>query len=150
MKHVGYVIACIVAFSLGTLVPVRDTHAQTDAPNNTTYYSISFNKSKPGQDWRKMEHDLWKPIEQERINSGHLNSWTVMEPVFAGPHPYDYITVESSNNLDDITKADYEKVFTKVWGEKNIESRMTQTYATRDQIGDELWVVDDGVSKPSK
>jgi hypothetical protein len=149
MKHLGYILTCVVAFALGTLLPVRDTHAQTDTPT-TTYYQIAFHKSRPGQDWRKVEHDLWMPIQQERVNSGHLSSWTVIEPMYAGPHPYDYITVESSNNLDDITKADFGKVFTKIWGEQNIESQMTQTYSARDDVGNELWIVDDSVSKPSK
>ena len=149
MKHLSYIAACVVAFSLGTLIPVRGTHAQTATPP-TTYYQISFHQSRPGQDWRKVEHDLWKPIQQERVNSGHLDSWTVMEPVFAGPHPYDYITVESSSNLDDITKAEFGKVFSKVWGDKNIESRISQTYSARDDVGNELWAVDESVSKQSK
>ena len=149
MKHLGYIAACVVAFALGTLAPVRDTHAQADS-QTTTFYQIAFHKSRPGQDWRKVEHELWRPIQQERVNSGQLGSWTVMEPVFAGPHPYDYITVESSNNIDDITKADFGKVFSKVWGDKNIDSRMKQTNEARDEVGNELWAVDESVSKSSK
>ena len=150
MKHLTYIAACIVAFSLGTLVPVRDTHAQTDSPTPTTFYQIAFHKSRSGQDWRKVEHDLWRPIQQERINNGQLISWTVMEPVYSGPHPYDYVTVESYNSMDQATKADFATVFNKVWGEKNVESRMTQTFNARDQLGNELWVVDESVSKQSK
>jgi hypothetical protein len=44
MKHLGYILTCVVAFALGTLLPVRDTHAQTDTPT-TTYYQIAFHKS---------------------------------------------------------------------------------------------------------
>jgi hypothetical protein len=84
------------------------------------------------------------------MNSGHLNSWTVIEPMFAGPHPYDYITIESVNNLDDFTKTDYGQIFAKVWGKENIESRMTQTMNARDEIGNEIWQVDESISKPAK
>ena len=149
MKLFGSIVACALAFVLGTLMPIRDTQAQTTAPTST-FYQISFHKSRPGQDWRKVEHELWKPVHTERMNSGHLNSWTVIEPEFAGPHPYDYITIESFNNLDDFTKTDYGQIFAKVWGKENIESRITQTTNARDEIGNEIWQVDESISKPAK
>ena len=149
MKHLGYVAVGFLAFVLGTLVPLRNAHAQADAPTRT-FYQIAFMKSKPAQNWVKMERELWKPIHAERINSGHLNSWTVMTPVFSGPHPYDYITVEGANSVDDFTKPDYQALATKVWGKENLESRFTQTMNTRDEIGSELWEVVESASKAAK
>jgi hypothetical protein len=112
---------------------------------------MTFHKSRPGQDWLKVEREYWKPVHTERINSGHLNSWTVLEPEFAGPHPYDYMTIETSNNIDDFTKTDYwPQLIAKVWGKENIDSRWTQTVNARDQVGDELWQVDESISKPVK
>jgi len=114
------------------------------------FYEISFHKSRPGQDWLKVEREYWKPIQTERVNSGHLSYWAVLQPVFSGPHPYDYITVQSSTNLDDMTKTDFDQLFTKVWGKDNVESRMTQTMNARDEIGDEIWQVAESVSKSTK
>ena len=54
MKLLGSIVACVLAFVLGTLTPIRDTHAQTTAPTST-FYQIAFMKSQPGQDWRKLE-----------------------------------------------------------------------------------------------
>ena len=60
------------------------------------------------------------------------------------------MTIESFNNLDDFSKIDYGQIFAKVWGKENIESRMTQTTNARDEIGNEIWQVDDSISKPAK
>lgn len=146
MTRLGYIVSCASAFALGAILPLRDTHAQSNSAPRM-YYQISFMKSKPGQDWLKMERDLWKPIHQDRINGGHLNSWSVMEPIYSGPHPYDYITVEGSNSIDDFTKLDYPALMTKAWGKENFESRSSQTTNARDMLGTELWEVVESVSR---
>ena len=97
-----------------------------------------------------MENELWKPIHTDRIKNGQINSWAVMQPVFAGAHPYDYITVESFNSLDTLVKTDYGHLMTKAWGEDKLESGQTRTMNARDMLGNEIWEVVESASKESR
>ncbi len=149
MKQFSFTAACALCFALGTIVPVVITHAQSNAPART-FYQISFMKTRPGQDAFKMERELWKPIHVDRVNTGQINSWTVMQPIYSGPHPYDYITVETANTMNAFTGTDYEQVMTRAWGKERLESGMAKTEAARDMIGNEVWVAVDNVSKQTK
>src|SRR5438067_70422 len=100
MKHLSIVGSCAVSFLLGTLVPLTRTHAQTDA-SNATFYNIAFMKSRPGQNPVSMERELWKPIHEDLLQSGKIKSWTVMQPMFSGPHDFDYITMIALNKVSD-------------------------------------------------
>src|SRR5690242_7308512 len=119
MKRVSFIVGCALSFTLGTIMSSSHTHAQSSAPTQT-FYQVSFMKTKPGQDALKMERELWKPIHTERVNSGQINSWTVMQPIFVGPHPYDYITVEAANSMDAFTHVDYSQIMTKSWGKEKL------------------------------
>jgi hypothetical protein len=149
MKHFGVIAACALSFVLGTIMPVTKTHAQSSAATQT-FYQISFMKTKPGQDAFKMERELWKPIHADRVNTGQINSWTVMQPIYAGPHPYDYITVETASSMDAFTHANYNQMMTKAWGKEKLESGNAQTMAARDMMGNEMWVAVENVSKQIK
>lgn len=149
MKRLSFIAACALSFLLGTIVPITNTRAQSSL-SSPTFYLIGFMKTKPGQDALKMERELWKPIHTDRVNSGQINSWTVMQPIFAGPHPYDYVTVETANSIDALTHTDYNQLMTKAWGKEKLESGTAQTLAARDLVGNEMWVAVEGVSKQNK
>jgi hypothetical protein len=146
MKRATFIAGCALSFLLGTIVPLTKTHAQSSAATQT-FYQISFMKAKAGQDALKMERELWKPIHTDRVNTGQINSWTVMQPIYAGPHPYDYITVEAANTIDAFTHTDYNQIMTKTWGKEKLESGTAQTMAARDMVGNEMWVAVETVSK---
>jgi hypothetical protein len=67
-NHYG-VMACGFCFLLGSLMPNKLIHAQSDKPSET-YYMLSFMKTRPGQNAFKMERELWKPIQRERVDKG--------------------------------------------------------------------------------
>ncbi len=150
MKHLKIIMACGFCFLLGALVPTKLIHAQTDKPPET-YYLLSFMKTRPGQNALKMERELWKPIQRERVDKGETDSWTVIEPMFSGPHLYDYMTVETASSLDKLAHEDYGPAITKVWGtgEKS-RSNAARTDSARDLLGSEIWVAVEGVSKQVK
>ncbi len=148
MKNLSILAACAVCFLLGTLIPLKRVHAQSDT-SKPTYYMISFMKTRPGQDAIKMERDLWKPIHSERVAKGNIDSCTIMQPVFFGPHPYDYITVETSNSMEKLTSTNYVPAMEKAWGadRSKYNANFERTMNSRDQVGDEIWVSVDSVSK---
>jgi hypothetical protein len=100
MRQITLIGSCAACFLLGTLMPVNRVHAQMDS-SNTTFYNVSFMKSKPGQNPISVERELWKPIHEDLLQSGKIKSWTVLQPMFSGPHPYDYMTMIAANKMAD-------------------------------------------------
>ncbi len=150
MKNLKIIMACGFCFLLGASVPIKLIHAQADKLPET-YYMLSFMKTRPGQNAFKMERELWKPIQRERVDKGDTDSWTVIEPMFSGPHLYDYMTVETASSLDKLTHIDYGPAMTKAWGTvEKIRSNAARTDSARDLLGSEIWVSVDGVSKQVK
>jgi hypothetical protein len=148
MKYLSTIISCAVCFLLGTLVPLTGTHAQGDA-SSVTYYNLSFMKSRPGQNPMSMERELWKPIHADLLQSGKIKSWTVMQPMFSGPHDYDYMTMIAFNKLDAYLAIDYQALFEKHWGKDQVKTSMERTENARDMVGNEMWYVVDSVGSNS-
>ena len=151
MKRLAVIASCALCFAIGTLVPIRRTHAQ-DNTSNRTYYVVDYMKSRPGQDPFKMERDLWKPLHQDRLKNGNIMSWAVMAPVLAGPHNYDYITVTGYRSMEAYSKPgmSMQSLAEKIWGKDKLQSSMTQTVQARDMLGSEMYAVVDSVSNTQK
>lgn len=152
LKKIKFIASCGLCFVLGAFVPLKKIHAQADSPKEV-YYLMAFMKSKAGQDPVKMEQDLWKPVHADRVAKGLLDSWTVMQPVFSGPHPYDYITIETSTSMEKLTSGrSMLPSIEKAWGpdKSKYKEYGERTENARERVGAELWVVVDGVSKQVK
>ena len=114
---------------------------------------MAFMKSNSGQNAIKMEEDLWKPVHTDRVANGAIDSWTVMVPMFSGPHPYDYMTVETSTSMEKLTSGrDMGSSIEKVWGtdKSKYKEKSERTGDARERVGAELWVAVDGVSRQVK
>jgi hypothetical protein len=151
MKRFATIITCALCFGLGTLVPLRRTHAQ-DSTSGHTFYVVDYMKSRPGQDPFKIERDLWKPLHQEVLKNGGITSWAAMRPVLAGPHNYDYITVTGYRSMEAYGK--WESVYLptaeKIWGKEKVQSSMAKTDEARDMLGSEMYAVVDEVNNNTK
>lgn len=152
MNRVFVAGSCALCFVLGTLVSLPRIHAQESTATSHTFYVIDYMKSRVGQDPFKMERDLWKPLHQSRLQSGEITSWAVMEPVLAGPHNYDYITVTGYRSMEAYAKADssMRAEAEKIWGKDKLQSSMTQTDQARDMLGSEMYVVVDSIGEARK
>ena len=148
MKYLSTIGSCAVCFLLGTLVPLTGTHAQMDG-SNATYYNLSFMKSRPGQNPISMERELWKPIHADLLQSGKIKSWTVLQPMFSGPHDYDYMTMIAFDKLDAYMAIDYQALFEKHWGKDKMQASMDRTENARDRVGSEMWQVVESVGGSS-
>ena len=149
MRQLTLIGSCAVCFLLGTLMPLNRVHAQMDA--NTTFYNISFMKTKPGQNPVSVERELWKPIHEDLLQSGKIKSWTVLQPMFSGPHNYDYMTMIAVHKMTDYMAIDYQALFEKHWGKDKVQASMTRTDNAREMVGNEMWYVVESVGgNPSK
>ena|SRR5947209_4414365 len=140
MKHLTAIASSAVCFVLGTLVPIAHTHAQTEPAAKETFYNISFMKSRPGQNPMAMERDDWTAIHQDLLKSGVIKSWTVLSPLYGGPHDYDYMTIIAFSDMNAYNNIDYASLFKKHWGDK-MQETMKRTGDSRDQVGNEVWSV---------
>lgn len=149
MKHAGLMAAaCTASFVVGTFVSLPKVHAQ-ETTSSRTFYVVDYMKSRMGQDPIKLERDLWKPLHQDRLKNGDITSWAVMEPVLAGPHNYDYITVTGYSSMEAYarTEARMRSSAEKIWGKDKLQSSMAQTEQTRDMLGSEMYMVVDSIGR---
>jgi hypothetical protein len=127
------------AFLLGTLVNTGFTQQAAPTP---AVVEVSCMKVDPLKvdDYLKMEHDLWKPVHQERIKQGYMRSWALYEVRYpaGSQRECDYRTVNTYNTLTDIDRP-IAPVFTKVHPGVSIPDVVRRTIAGRDMRQAELW-----------
>jgi hypothetical protein len=126
------------AFLLGTLVNTGFTQQAT----NPAVVEVGCMKVDPlkNDEYLKLEHDVWKPIHQERIKQGRMRSWTLYEVRYpSGSHrECDYRTVNTYPSLaaTDLPIAD---IASKVHPSIPIAELVRRTVAGRDFARGELW-----------
>jgi len=127
------------AFLLGTLVNTGFTQQAAPSP---AVVEVSCMKVDPlkEEDYLKMEHDLWKPVHQERIKQGYMRSWVLYAVRYpaGSQRECDYRTVNTYNTLTDIDRP-IAPVFTKVHPGVSISDVVRRTVAGRDMRQAELW-----------
>ena len=126
------------AFLLGTLVNTGFTQQAA----NPAVVEVGCMKIDPlkEEEYLKMEHDLWRPVHQERIKQGHMRSWTLYSVRFpsGSKNECDYRTVNVYNSLADMERPIGE-VFTKVHPNVPLAEVGRRTVTARDFRTGEVW-----------
>ena len=126
------------AFLLGTFVNTGFTQ-QAAAPPVVEVACMKVHPSKSAE-YLALEHDIWKPMQQERIKQGRMRSWTV----YAVRYPTgtqrecDYRVVNTYNSIADIDRP-ITDVVAKVHPSTPFAELARRTYAARDLVKGELW-----------
>ena len=127
------------AFLLGTLVNTGFTQQSTASP---VVVEVAYMKVDPTKDaeYLKMEHDIWRPMHQERIKQGHMRSWTVYGVRYPNgtKSEYDYAVVNTYNSLADVDRP-LADIASKIHPNIPIAELARRTYAARDLVRGELW-----------
>jgi hypothetical protein len=91
-------------------------------------------------EYLKLEHDIWKPMHQERIRQGHMRSWTLYEVHFpVGSHrECDYRTLNTYNSLADMDRSILD-VAAKAHPSIPIAELNRRTGSGRNFVEGELW-----------
>jgi hypothetical protein len=107
---------------------------------NTTFALVDFMRV-PENDLGKyvqLEKDIWKPMHQEWINQGKLDSWSLWKVPYPGGTnaEYHYVTVRLYSNSADVENPmqDMDAVFKKVHAGKDMNKLATETLASRDLV----------------
>ena len=126
------------AFLLGTLVNTGFTQQAA----NPAVVEVGCMKVDPlkEEEYLKLEHDLWRPVHQERIKQGHMRSWTLYAVRFpsGSKNECDYRTVNVYNSLADMERPIGE-VFTKVHPNVPLAEVGRRTITARDFRTGEVW-----------
>lgn len=127
----------LTAYLVGTLTPVAFTQS-AGAPK---YVAVAYMKVPAGkeQTYLETESNLWKPIHRKLIASGAERSWTLYGALPAGTgDPYNFVTVQEFDSLDQYFGADYEKLAGEAHPGKSVESVLELTLKARDAVAVKL------------
>lgn len=138
IRHLAVPALIPTAFLLGTLVNTGFTQ-QAASPTVVEVGCMKIDPLKE-EDYLKMEHDLWRPVHQERIKQGHMRSWTLYSVRFpsGSKNECDYRTVNVYNSLADMERPIGE-VFTKVHPNIPLAEVGRRTITARDFRTGEVW-----------
>ena len=127
------------AFLLGTFVNTAFTQ---QAAANPTVVEVGCMKVDPlkNDDYLKLEHDIWKPMHQERIRQGRMRSWTLYEVRYpaGSQRECDYRTLNTYNSLAD-TDRPIADIVAKVHPSMPMAELVRRTVSGRDFARGELW-----------
>jgi hypothetical protein len=127
------------AFFLGSFVNTGFTQQAAATPVIVEVACMKVDPLK-NDEYLKLEHDLWKPVHQERIKQGRLRSWTMYQVRYpaGSQRECDYRVVNTYNSLADIDRP-IADIFTKIHPSVPIAEVVRRTYSARDLTRGELW-----------
>jgi hypothetical protein len=138
IRHLAIPALIPTAFLLGTFVNTGFTQ-QAASPVVVEVGCMKIDPLKEDE-YLKLEHDIWRPMHQERIKQGHMRSWTLYAVRYptGSQSECDYRTVNAYNSLADLDRS-IADVVAKVHPNVPIAEMGRRTLAARDFRGAELW-----------
>ena len=93
----------------------------------------------------ELEQEVWKPVHEALIEAGILTSWQLYAVRLPGGtgSEYNYVTVNVYDSLTDLENPYPEDVLTRVHADTALAGLAARTYAARDLVRSELWVLID-------
>ncbi len=133
----------LVAISI-LLLPVAiaaDGHEQP-----IMYVAVDCMKS-TAPDYLSLETDLWQPMHQELVRQGKIAGWALYWVRFGDRSRCDYYTATSYLGEDQLNAApSFDAAFAAVHKGKNFEKSMASTWAARQHVASDLWVLVDSTA----
>ena len=133
---------------------VMHDSVQPDQP--APYIHVNYMKvpSGQGQEYLKLEREIWKPVHQAAKDAGHRAGWAVYSLMYPGgtQRPYNYGTVDFFDEFSDLVVGIPEEVFKKAHpsaSEEGWDEIWQRTANARDLVRRELWALVDQVAAPS-
>ncbi|MGI9174130.1 MAG: hypothetical protein ACR2GR_02265 [Rhodothermales bacterium] len=118
-------------------------HAQeTSAP---LYLRLDYMDVEPAGEgaYVELERQVWKPVHEALIEAGILTGWNLYAVRLPGgtENGYNYVTVNVYDSLTDLENPYPEDVLTRVHADTALAGLAARTYAARDLVRSELWVL---------
>jgi hypothetical protein len=139
IRHLAVPALIPTAFLLGTFVNTGFTQQAATTP---VVVEVSCMKVDPlkNDEYLKLEHDIWRPMHQERIKQGHMRSWTLYGVRYpaGSQRECDYRTLNTYSSLADMDRS-IADVIAKVHPNIPINELVRRTVSGRDMAHGELW-----------
>ncbi len=106
------------------------------------YVVIEYLKVKPENHvkYLEVEQKIWKPMHQERINQGIIESWTLYAVEFTGSgNAYNYVAITTYSDPKNLENPWNAEIPAKVHGNMSLEEIMERTNKARDYYKSELY-----------
>ncbi len=145
LRSFGFAFALLGAFVAGTLVPTASVQSAA-APKR--FIQLQYMKVKPGQGaaYRQIERDLWRPVHQERVKRGLINSWAMYGVHLPGAAAdYDFVVLTEWPSFAGLENSQYAELFSEVQEMDDYEGVLQRTRSTRTLVKQDIWVLVDHV-----
>lgn len=107
------------------------------------YVSVDCMKS-TAADYSSVEVDIWQPMHQELVNQGKINSWALYWVRYGDRAKCDYYTVTTYRGQEQLNAHPaIPHVFEAVHENEDFIKAMARTWASRQHVATELWVLVD-------
>ncbi|MDH3352338.1 MAG: hypothetical protein OEM60_00380 [Gammaproteobacteria bacterium] len=107
------------------------------------YVAVDCMKSTTG-DYRDVETDIWRPMHQELVDQGKINSWALYWVKFGDRSRCDFYTVTTYLGHEQLNAAAaFAEAFAVVHKGKDFMRAMARTWASRQHVATELWLAVD-------
>lgn len=133
---------------------VMHDSVQPDQP--APYIHVNYMKVAPdqGQEYLKLEREIYKPVHQAAKAAGYEAGWAVYSLMYPGgtQRPYNYGTVDFFDEFSDLAAGLPDEVFEKAHpslSEEGWAEIWQRTANARDLVRRELWALVDQVAAPS-
>ena len=107
------------------------------------YMEVNYMNVKPGLEsqYEQLESDIWLPIHNESINSGHTTGWGLWRALYpsGAGQEYQYLTLNTFSNFANIFGLDFSVPFNIIHPDKDFNEVLDQTQKTRTTMRTELW-----------
>jgi hypothetical protein len=124
-------------------------HPETPSSTPSQYIDVDFMKVKPGgmKTYLDLEQKIWKPIHQQRLESGFITGWRLYALIFpAGSnYEYNYCTVNSYKKFVDLEKPYTDEILIKTLRNMTLSEMWDKTHQAREFVRSEIWQLIDYV-----
>ncbi len=142
-KHLIFAIVVAVSFLAGAVIPT----ALTQSGSSSSYVLVNYMKVDPAKEsaYVQMEREVWKPIHQQRVKEGKMQSWALYAVRFPGGDnkEYTYLTVETYKSIQDAEgslddSAAMASILKKVHPNKTLDQLFAQALSNRSLVRGEV------------
>lgn len=110
------------------------------------YVSVDCMKS-TSPDYENMEIELWQPMHQELVEQGKRSSWALYRVHYGDRSKCDYYTVTTFRGREQLNAGlPIREVFQLVHRGEDFKKAMGRTWAARQHVGTELWLLADSTA----